>query len=154
MENNRDRVEKNPERRRRMKYMLAKGAYAPERAHRDDAGADLRTPVGFTLAPHESAVVNFGVAIELPENCFGMLAPKSGLNMKHNIQAEVGIIDESYRGSIKGRITNNGDETYVFEKGDKVMQIIVIPCKYVSFELVKELSGSDRGTKGFGSSGR
>lgn len=134
--------------------LLSEDAYMPERAHRDDAGADLRTPVKFVLGAHESAVVDFGLAVEIPPGYYGELMSKSGLNVKHNIQSAGGVIDAGYTGTIRGRITNNGDYDYEFRRGDKVMQLVVKPCLCCDVNVVDELDDSDRGTDGFGSTGR
>lgn len=134
--------------------LLSEDAYTPERAHRDDAGADLRTPVKFVLGAHESAVVDFGLAVEIPPGYYGELMSKSGLNVKHNIQCMGGVIDSGYTGTIKGRITNNGDYDYEFERGDKVMQLVIKPCLCCDVTVVDELDDSERGTDGFGSTGR
>ena len=126
----------------------------PERAHKEDAGLDLRTPVPFILGAHESYVVDFGVAVEIPVGYYGELMSKSGLNIKHNIQSAGGVIDSGYTGTIRGRITNNGDYDYEFKRGDKVMQLVVKPCLCCDVNVVDELGDSDRGADGFGSTGR
>ena len=137
-----------------MKVKLSNGAFVPERAHKEDAGLDLRTPVPFILGAHESYVVDFGVAVEIPIGYYGELMSKSGLNVKHNIQSAGGVIDAGYTGTIRGRITNNGDYDYEFKRGDKVMQLVIKPCLCCGVNVVDELGDSDRGTDGFGSTGR
>lgn len=137
-----------------MNVRLSEGSFVPERAHKEDAGLDLRTPVQFILGAHESFVVDFGVAVEIPIGYYGELMSKSGLNVKHNIQSAGGVIDAGYTGTIRGRITNNGDYDYEFKRGDKVMQLVVKPCLCCDVNVVDELDDSDRGTDGFGSTGR
>lgn len=137
-----------------MNVKLSEGAFAPERAHKEDAGLDLRTPVTFILGAHESFVVDFGVAVEIPIGYYGELMSKSGLNVNHNIQSAGGVIDAGYTGTIRGRITNNGDYDYEFRRGDKVMQLVIKPCLCCDVTVVDELGDSDRGTDGFGSTGR
>lgn len=134
--------------------LLSEGAYMPERAHRDDAGADLRTPVKFVLGAHESAVVDFGLAVEIPPGYYGELMSKSGLNVKHNIQSMGGVIDSGYTGTIKGRVTNNGDYDHVFYRGDKVMQLVIKPCLCCGFSEASEFDyETERGDAGYGSTG-
>ncbi len=137
-----------------MKVKLSEGAFVPERAHKEDAGLDLRTPVPFILGAHESYVVDFGVAVEIPVGYYGELMSKSGLNVKHNIQSAGGVTDSGYTGTIRGRITNNGDYDYEFKRGDKVMQLVVKPCLCCDVTVVDELGDSERGADGFGSTGR
>ena len=136
-----------------MKYMLDPGAYAPERAHSTDAGADLRSREAKTVPAHGSAVFDTGVHIELPPNTVGLLKSKSGLNVKQNIQSE-GVLDEGYSGSIVVKLYNHGDTDVEIEAGQKITQLLVMPVEYVDFELVDHLEETERGDAGFGSSGK
>lgn len=136
-----------------MRYTLDEGAYAPERAHSTDAGADLRTPADFTVPPYGSAVVDTGVHVELPHGTVGMIKSKSGLNVKHSIVSE-GVIDEGYTGSIVCKLYNHSGERVAFQRGDKIAQLVVLPVRYVDFERVDELGETERGSNGFGSTGR
>lgn len=136
-----------------MRYTLDAGAYAPERAHGTDAGADLRTPVAFSVPPYGAAVVDTGVHIELPAGTVGMIKSKSGLNVKRSIVTE-GVIDEGYTGSIVCKLYNHSGERVAFQRGDKIAQLVVLPVLYVDFERVGELGETERGSNGFGSTGR
>lgn len=136
-----------------MRVKLDPGAYLPERAHVTDAGLDLRTPVAAYIRAGGSTVIDTGVHIQLPPFAVGMLKSKSGLNVKDGIVSE-GVIDEGYTGPIKVKLYNNGTESKVFNPGDKVTQLVVLPVLYVSVEPVEELDGGDRGDNGFGSTGR
>lgn len=137
-----------------MKIKLDDGAFVPVRAHETDAGLDLRTPKGFTIFPHDSAVIDTGVHVQLPHGTYGKLESKSGLNVKRDIVSCGGTIDEQYTGSIKVKLYNLGDIPYRFEAGDKIIQLIVQPCLYESVEITDELEETDRGDNGFGSSGK
>lgn len=136
-----------------MKIKLDEGAYMPERAYATDAGADLRTPHDVIIMPKDSAVIDTGVHIELPPNTVGMLKSKSGLNVKHGITSE-GVIDVGYTGSIRAKLYNHSDKPYQFRAGDKISQLVIMPILIPAFELVDEFEETERGTKGFGSSGR
>jgi len=136
-----------------LRYSLDVGALAPERAHDTDAGADLRSPIYFTIPAHGNCIINTGVHIELPPNTVGMLKSKSGLNVKHDIVSE-GVLDEGYTGSIVVKLYNLGDRDYKVNKGDKITQLVVLPVKYVDFELVESVDGGERGEEGFGSTGK
>lgn len=85
--------------------MLDEGAFMPERSHADDAGLDLRSPVRQWVFPHNSAVIDLGVHVEIPKGYVGMLKSKSGLNIKHGLSGE-GTIDAGYTGSIKCKLYN------------------------------------------------
>ena len=136
-----------------MKIKLEKWAYMPTRAHETDAGADLRTPHDVIVMPHSSAVVDTGVAIELPINTVGMVKSKSGLNVKHGITSE-GVIDVGYTGNIVVKLYNHSDKPYGFKAGDKISQLVIMPILTPSFVQVDELEDTERGNGGFGSTGR
>ena len=136
-----------------MKIKLDKGAFVPVRAHETDAGADLRSPIDTTVPARGSRVIDTGVHIQLPHGYVGMLKSKSGLNVKHGITSE-GVIDEGYTGQIKVKLYNHSDETYVLSRGDKITQLVILPCEYARFDLVDFLDDSERGGDGFGSTGK
>ena len=137
-----------------MKIMLDAGAYMPEKAHVTDAGYDLRSPVDAQVYPGDSVVIDTGVHIELPLGTVGMLKSRSGLNVKHGIVSE-GVIDFGYTGSIRVKLHNHGHEAYFVRRGDKITQLVILPLADVGeLEIVSELSESERGDGGFGSTGR
>lgn len=136
-----------------MKVMLDKGAYMPEYAHSTDAGADLRSPVSFSIMAGDSVTVDTGVHVEITDGYVGMLKSKSGLNVKHGIVSE-GVVDEGYTGSIRVKLYNHGVETCTVHKGDKITQIVIMPVHHATFEQVDSLDETERGNGGFGSTGR
>lgn len=137
-----------------MKIVLDKGAYMPKKAHEADAGYDLRTPERVVLRRGESVCIDTGVHMEIPKGWYGKLESKSGLNAKHSIVSLGGVIDSSYTGSIVAKLYNFGSEDYVFEAGDKVIQIVFMPCGNFSLIQVDNLEETERGNSGFGSTGR
>lgn len=116
-------------------------------------GADLRSPVDTVVPARGSRVIDTGVHIQLPLDHVGMMKSKSGLNIKHSITPS-DVIDEGYTGAIKVKLYNHGDEPYSIERGDKITQLVVIPCRYLHFVLVDYLEDSERGSEGFGSTGK
>lgn len=136
-----------------MKIKLDPGAYMPERAHREDAGYDLRSPIRTELRCLDSIVIDTGVHVQIPLGYVGMLKSKSGLNVLHDIVGE-GVIDSGYTGSIRVKLYNNGVCDYTIEAGDKISQLVILPILTPELELVDELEETDRGDKGFGSTGR
>ena len=136
-----------------MKVMLDENAYMPKRAYDTDAGYDLRTPYRFVLKQHESITVDTGVHIDIPVGYAGFLKAKSGLNVKHDITG-TGVVDASYTGSIKAKLYNHGHVAHVFNKGDKIIQIVILPVYTPDLELVDHLDPTERGSNGFGSTGR
>lgn len=136
-----------------IRVKLDKGAYKPTRAHEWDAGLDIRTPVPFIVYPRESATINTGVHIEIPQGYVGMLKSKSGLNVKDGIVSE-GVIDAGFEGSIVAKLYNRGDKIKRFWAGDKITQLVIMPIETPKVIVVDEISGGDRGSNGFGSTGR
>lgn len=137
-----------------MKIKLLPGAFPPSRGHERDAGIDLRAMRGQRIMPHSSATFNTGVCVELPEGTCGEIWSRSGLHIKHNITT-TGLVDEGYVGEIMVKLTNHGDDSYLVAAGDKIAQLKVSPVIYEKLEFVDELdTNTDRGTNGFGSTGR
>lgn len=134
---------------------LDEGAYMPEKAHEEDAGFDLRTPKKVILSGYNgTAIIDTGVHIEIPKGYVGFLKSKSGLNVKCGIVGE-GVIDSGYEGSIVAKLTNHSYELHIFEKGDKIIQLVLLPIPEVELIQVDSISkGSDRGNNGFGSTGK
>lgn len=137
----------------KIKVKLDKGAYMPERAHQWDAGADIRTPERVVVHPHSSAVIDTGVHVEIPKCCVGMIKGKSGLNVKCDLTSE-GVIDAGYTGSIACKLYNHGSQPHVFEQGDKITQLVIMPIITPDFEQVDSLEATERGNSGFGSTGK
>ena len=136
-----------------MKIMLDKDAIMPTRAHEADAGLDLYARETQVVCAKDSAVFDTGVHIELPPATVGFLKSKSGLNVKHGITSE-GVIDEGYTGSIRVKLYNHSGYDYKVNKGDKISQLVIHPILKPKLELVDSLEDTERGSNGFGSSGR
>ena len=144
-----------------MKIMLDKGAKV-SRAHPWDAGLDLHTPREVCVyKAHNvdgysvyigSATIETGVHVEIPEGYVGLIKSKSGLNVKHGLTAD-GVIDAHYTGSIVVKLYNHTDCDYHFNAGDKIAQLVIVPCLLPELELVDHLEETDRGDNGFGSTG-
>lgn len=92
--------------------------------------------------------------MEIPKGFYGKLESKSGLNVKHSVVSLGGVIDSGYTGSIVAKLYNLSDVDYLFEPGDKVVQIIIQPCEYPKLELTDSFEETERGNGGFGSTGR
>ena len=143
-----------------LKVYLENGAKMPSRAHGTDAGLDIFAPESIILYAGNSVEVDTGVHIEIPKGFCGLLKSKSGLNVKHGITGE-GVIDHGYTGSIRVKLYNNSkdEKMHYFEKGDKLIQLLIVPIETPDLQLVEtvqELYGeeTDRGDNGFGSSGK
>ena len=138
-----------------MKIILDVGAYLPTYAHDADAGMDLRTPVAFIVPAHGSYTVDTGVHIQIPVGQVGFIKSKSGLNVKGGLTA-TGVLDSGFSGSIRVKLYNHSDEDYMFSRGDKITQLVLL---YIAkpengFEIVDHFEETERGNNGFGSTGR
>ena len=139
----------------RLKVMLEDGAFEPLRAHKTDAGLDLRSREEIVLWPGHSHTFDTGVHIEFPPGYYGKIESKSGLNVNDSIVSLGGVIDEQYTGSIAVKLYNMGDKMFWVEKGQKIVQLIVVPCLFESVDVVSALSdNTERGENGFGSTGK
>jgi dUTP pyrophosphatase len=135
---------------------LALPAYQTEHA----AGLDLLAAVPddkpMLLAPGERVLVPTGLAIALPAGFEAQVRPRSGLAVKHGVTVlnAPGTIDADYRGEIGVPLINHGRETFTIKRGERIAQMVVAPVVQVSFLPVGELPPSERGSGGFGSTGR
>jgi len=136
-----------------MKIKLDDNAIMPTRAHPTDAGLDLYARETQIIPARESAKFDTGVHVELPPNTVGMLKSKSGLNVKYGLTSE-GVIDVGYTGSIVVKIYNNSGYDYKVNAGDKISQLVIMPILTPTLELVESLDDTERGSDGFGSTGR
>ena len=138
--------------------LLRDDAVAPARTRAGDAGYDLRCVEPFRLEPGARAVVPTGVAVAVPEGAAGLVVPRSGLAAEHGISVVngPGLIDPSYRGEVKVILVNLGQEPYEGAPGDRIAQLLLVPCLTPEVRTVEELppSHDGRGGAGFGSSGR
>lgn len=136
-----------------MKIKLDPGAFMPERAHPDDAGLDVRSPVDLLVPANGSAEVDTGVHVAIPHSAVGFLKSKSGLHFLHGITSE-GVVDCGYTGSIRVKLVNHMDVPFHVYMGDKISQLVVLPVLLPELEQVDELPETERGGQGFGSTGR
>ncbi len=137
----------------KMKVKLDEGAFMPVKEHETDAGYDLLTPYDFVVRPHDAVTVDTGVHMAIPEGYAGMIKSKSGLMVNYNNLCE-GVIDSGYNGSIRAKLFNHGGQIVKFERGQKITQICIVPIANFELEQVDSLDATDRGTGGFGSTGR
>ena len=126
-------------------------AKIPQYAHHDDAGMDV---YALTKEVKEKFIeYGTGLSFEVSEGYMMLIFPRGSLSNKDLIMANhVGVLDAGYRGELKMRFKKTGDDVY--ELGDKIGQIIVVPFPKIEFEEVDELSETKRGEGGFGSTGK
>lgn len=128
----------------------------PSYAYEGDAGLDLRSSETVDLAPFERRLVSTGLAIAIPDGYAGFVQPRSGLALKKGLSMAntPGLIDAHYRGELKVCAINlDPKETIHIEKGERIAQLVIQKVPVVTLQEVDELSQTDRGEGGFGSSG-
>ncbi|MBQ7189580.1 MAG: dUTP diphosphatase [Kiritimatiellae bacterium] len=134
---------------------LTPDAVLPSYAHPGDAGMDLTSIEEVELPPGEIRLVKTGLAMALPSGTEAQVRPRSGLAAKHGVTVAntPGTIDEGYRGEICVILVNLGKAPFRVEKGMRIAQMVIAPVLCAGVAEVTELSDTERGTGGFGSSG-
>lgn len=148
---------------------LVKEAVTPSKAHPTDAGFDL-TATSRVFDEEGNVTYGFGLSLEIPKGYVGLIFPRSSIAKKDLVLSNaVGVIDSSYRGEIKAKfkptmvvdvLDDNvntafpADPIRLYEVGDRIAQIIIMPYPEVEFVEAFDLSDSDRGDGGFGSTGK
>lgn len=134
---------------------LRDDAVVPTRAYPGDAGLDLAACERVELAPGARATVGTGLAVAIPDGYAGYVQPRSGLAARHGITIvnAPGLVDAGYRGELRVVLLNTDPrETFVVEAGMRIAQLVVLPAPALEPVEVRELPGSERGSRGFGSS--
>jgi dUTP pyrophosphatase len=140
-----------------IKLDSAKGLPLPSYATPDSAGLDLRSasqePI--VLSPGQRELVPTGLIVEIPRGYEGQVRPRSGLALKNGISLvnTPGTIDSDYRGELKVILINLGEDLFMVNYGDRIAQLVIAPVIQAQIVEVDELSDSDRGSGGFGSTG-
>ena len=137
---------------------LNENAIIPKRGSKQAAGYDLYacTNAPIVIAPHQTVKVGTGLSIELPDGYFGAIFARSGLATKQGLRPAncVGACDSDYRGEYIVALHNDLDEPQIINPMERIAQLIVIPYLAVEFNEVDELSDTERGENGFGSTGK
>lgn len=130
-------------------------AKIPKAAKKDDVAFDLCSVIDYEIKPGERFAVPTGIAVEIPVGYEGQVRPRSGLALKEGLTVlnTPGTIDSGYRGEVKTIMINQGDSPFKITKGMRISQLAIRPVPEVEFIEVDELSDTDRGEGGFGSTG-
>jgi len=125
----------------------------PRYSRKGDAALDIRSAEDCTIKPLERKIVKSGVALELPEGYAGLVWDRGGIAAKHGIHTMAGVLDSNYRGELMIVLKNLSEKDFEIKKGDRIAQLLIQPVIKADVEEVDELSESNRGDKGFSSSG-
>lgn len=128
----------------------------PQQSSAGAAGYDIFASSEAIVPPRGAAVVKTGLRVQIPAHTVLLVFSRSGHGFNHGIRLVncTGVIDSDYRGEILVKLQNDSDKEFKVEAGDKVAQAILMPFFRMDFETVDELDESDRGTGGFGSTGK
>ena len=136
---------------------LRAGAHMPGRATAGAAGLDLRAccPGGISLAPMERTLIPTGLAVELPEHTVGLVFARSGLALREGLAMAngVGVVDSDYRGELSVPMVNLSGQVVHVANGQRVAQLVVSPVVPTDMIEIDDLSETQRGAGGFGSTG-
>lgn len=133
---------------------LTNTAIIPTYGREGDAGFDFYSDETVTIPSKNAKSISTGIALEFPISHVLVFRDKSGLSFKHGLTVLGGVFEGTYRGDYKVHLYNTSDKDYTIEKGDKIIQGIILERPIIEFEEVDELSDSVRGANGFGSSGK
>ena len=138
--------------------ILRNGAKLPTYGSPEAAGADLYACLesAVTIRPGETAFIPTGIAMEVPKNCAGLVYARSGLACKQCLAPanKVGVVDSDYRGEITVVLHNHGSVAQTVENGQRIAQMVITPVLTPPYEEAQELSDTNRGQGGFGSTGK
>jgi len=137
---------------------LRPDAILPTAGSRYAAGYDLYACIDapVTVAPHETAMIGTGLSLAVPEGYFGAIFARSGLATKQGLRPAncVGVCDSDYRGEYIIALHNDSEQPRTVSQGDRIAQLVILPFLPAEFEECEELSATERGNGGFGSTGK
>lgn len=138
---------------KKLKIFLEKGGIKPTRAYEEAAGLDLYSTMSYKIPPLDQVIVSTKAHVAIPSGYVGFVKPRSGLAIRNKLDTRAGVIDADYRGEVKVVLYNASKSPVYISRGDKIAQLVVIPCLTDDEYLpIEEMDDTERGHKGFGSS--
>lgn len=135
--------------------LMREGAKLPSRGTPGSAGLDIYAIDEQTLYPDDIRGIQPGIAVKIPDGHVGILATRSSMGRQGvRIAAGANIIDADYRGELTVYLRNDGAYPWVIKPGERIAQLVIVPCLFLTPEEAETLPDSERGTGGFGSTGR
>lgn len=129
------------------------GAVVPSYARAGDAGLNLYSAEDLVLKGGERQAIKTGIKMEIPDGYVGLIWDRSGMAFNDGIKTMAGVVDSGYRGEVKVVLMNLSKEDFEIKKGYKIAQMIIQKFESAEIEITENLSGSERGNGGFGSTG-
>lgn len=137
---------------------MRENAMIPTYGSLEAAGADLYACLTeeVTIAPNQTVFIPTGIAMAIPKGCAGLIYARSGMACKRGLAPanKVGVIDSDYRGEIIVALHNHGSKPQTVAHAERIAQMVITPVMTVEYDLVDDLDDTDRGTGGFGSTGK
>jgi len=133
--------------------LLTDTATAPTYATDGSAGLDLYADDDAVIPESGSALIATGISVEIDADKVGLIWPRSGIAVKNGLDTGAGVIDSDYRGEVKVLLFNHGEYAYKIKRGDRIAQLLIVPCYRPKIEIVDSLDETERGAGGFGSTG-
>ena len=125
----------------------------PMKAYINSAGYDLFADESIEVSPNSRALISTGLKMQIPKGFYGQISPRSGIALRNGVVAFSGTVDSEYLGIVYVLLFNFSSKNFLVEKGNRIAQMIFKKCENVSFSFENLNFDSERGVKGFGSSG-
>ena len=132
---------------------LTDSSQVPTKGHPSDAGWDLYADEDMDLWPEETKLISTGIAMSLPKRFVGLIWDRSSMGVK-GIHRHAGVIDSSYRGEVKVCLHNTSGDLHKIKRGDRIAQLLIQEIPIFRLHEVEELDSTERGSGGFGSTGK
>ncbi|MBU2639410.1 MAG: dUTP diphosphatase [Nanoarchaeota archaeon] len=136
-----------------LKVVLEEGVETPAYGKEGDAGLDLRAKEDVEIPSGERRLIRTGIRMEIPHGYWGNIRDRSGLALKNGLHVFAGVVDSTYRGEVGVVLTNFGHDSYGVRRGDRIAQMVIQSYACAGVSVVAELSDTERGEGGFGSTG-
>ena len=128
-------------------------SFRPTKSSQLAAGYDLRSAYDSLVPKRGKQLIKTDLTFVFPENCYGRLAPRSGLSWNHSIDVGAGVIDRDFTGNVSVVLFNHSDSDFVINRGDRICQLICEVILYTELKEISRVNETKRGSSGFGSSG-
>jgi dUTP pyrophosphatase len=129
-------------------------ATIPTISNPSDAGYDLYSTENRYIGPRQRALIKTGIAMAIPDGYVGLIWPRSGLSVKHGVDVLAGVVDSGYRGEVGVCLFNSSELRLEIKHGDRIAQILFQPVSHFQLIESEDLSSTNRGEGGFGSTGK
>jgi len=139
---------------KRTRFTVDNPNHKPFKKHDSDAGFDIKSNENVVIPANSYAIVSTCLKVAIPEGYVGILKSRSGMACKHGVETGAGVIDCSYRGYINVKLYNTSNKDYTVKIGDKITQMLIQKVNLLDWIEVDNLDETERGSNGFGSTGK